>query len=358
MSLKKNLEEHDNRIDHRYYYVAGHISMSGQYEKEIIDKAGFKNRLLTWAYLGGVNKKQWPLFDYWMKRKKRDPEIQILMDSGAFTFGSKISQYDNAAYDAKLYEYIKFIKRYKGRIDHYICLDHIWSVDKSIEYYDIMRSEGLDPIPVYHLGEPYEILEYYAENSTYIAIALRGAKQAHQYATLQKIFTDFPTHKFHALAVNGLTKIFLDFPFYSCDSSSWCKYALEGFLPLPPGLNKYNKVILAPPTEVCADELANSEIMEGFGGQSKKKFFIRRQPCFIDLQKAEQDKIKKWLRDDLKMPYEKLMGKSGMETGIIYYENRGIAYLKALKIEMDTKLHLKTDEVPVVQQYLFDASIE
>jgi hypothetical protein len=358
MSLKKNLAEHDQRIDHRYYYVAGHISMSAKYERQIIDNAGYKNRLLTWAYLGGVNKKQWPLFEFWLRRKKSDPEVQILMDSGAFSFGSKISEYDNDTYDGKLVEYIKFIKRYKNRIDKYICLDHIWSVDKSIEYYDRMRSEGLDPIPVYHLGEPYEILEYYAENSGYIAIALRGAKQAHQYATLQKIFNDYPNHKFHALAVNGLTKIFLDFPFYSCDSSSWCKYALEGFLPLPPGLNKYNKVILAPPSEVCANEAAHSEIIEQLYGKDKKQFFIRRQPCFIDLSKNEQDRIKKWLRDDLKMPYEKLMGKSGMETGIVYYENRGIAYLKALKVDMDARLDTKLDDVPVIQEYLFDASIE
>ena len=358
MPIKKNIIEHDDRKDHRYFYIAGHITMSGSYEKKIIDDAGFKNRLFTWAYLGGVNKKIWPLFDYWRKRKKNDSEIQILMDSGAFTFGSKISEYDNAKYDEKLDEYIKFIKKYEKSIDHYMALDHIWSVDKSIEYYDKMRSEGLDPVPVYHLGEPYEILEYYAENSGYIAIALRGAKQAHQYATLQKIFNDFPNHKFHALAVNGLTKIFLDFPFYSCDSSSWCRYALEGFLPLPPGINKYNKVILAPPTEVCTNIEEHSALLEDMAGGEKRKFFIRRQPCFIDLSKKEQESVKRFLKEEIKIPYEKLMGKDGMGTNIVFYENRGIAYLKALGLEMEYKLGRKVDNVPVVQEYLFDASIE
>ena len=358
MALKKDLDDNGSKVDHGYIYIAGHITMNGNFEKKIIDKAGYKNRLFTWAYLGGVSHKLDSVFKYWVKRKKTDPEIQIFMDSGAFTFGGKISEYDNEAYDAKLDEYIKFIKKYKNGIDHYMALDHIWSVDKSIEYYDKMLSEGLDPVPVYHLGEPYEILEYYAENSDYIAIALRGAKQAHQYAMLQKIFNDYPNKKFHALAVNGLTKIFLDFPFYSCDSSSWCKYALEGFLPLPPGLNKYNKVFLAPPTQVCTNEDENSEIIEGFGKHKKKKYFIRRQPCFIDLPKYEQDRIKQWLKNDLQMPYESLMGKTGMETGIKYYENRGIAYLMALKIEMDTKLSKRVNEVPVIQDYLFNANIE
>lgn len=358
MPVKKDLKSHADKTDHGYFYIAGHITMSGQYEKRIIDDAGFKNRLMTWAYLGGVNKKLWPVFDYWRKRKKKDLEIQILLDSGAFTFGSKISEYDNEKYDQKLEEYIEFLKKYSNDIDYYIALDHIWSVDKSIEYYDKMRSEGMDPIPVYHLGEPYEILQYYAENSSYIAIALRGAKQAHQYAALQKIFSDYPNHKFHALAVNGLTKIYLDFPFYSCDSSSWNKYAMEGYIPLPPGVNKYNKVLLAPPTEVCANVDDHSALLEEMDGKERRKFFIRRQPCFIDLPKKEQESVKKFLKEQLNYPYEKLMGKDGMSTNIISLEHRGIAYLKALKIEMDYKLNRKVEEVQVVQEYLFDASIE
>lgn len=354
MPLKKNIENHDSHVNHRYVYLAGSISVNEKHEGEIIDKAGFKNRLLTWAYLGGVSEQHVETYNYWVKRKKQDPEIQIFIDSGAYTFGNKITEFEDDLYDKKLEEYIAFIKENKEYIDHYMGLDHIWNLNKSLEYYEKMLEEGLDPVPVYHLGEPYEVLEYYAQESSYIAIALRGAKEIHQYATLQKIFSDFPNHKFHALAVNSLTKLFLDFPFYSCDSSSWTFRSWDGYIALPPGLSKYNKVMLALPPSVVSNQDEHSETIYGLNGEEKKKFFIRRQPRFIDLQKNEQDRIKQWLEEELEIPLHTLIGHSGTENSMENYENRGIAYLKALKIEMDNSLSKKINNVEAVQGYLFD----
>lgn len=158
------------------------------------------------------------------------------LDSGAFTVWRQGRAIDLAAY-------VEFIKRHEHLLAGYIALDVIpgepgrmpteeeakIATDKTMANLDLMRVAGLKPIPVYHEGEPIEVLdEYVRQGHDLIALggtASRGRPEMVDW--LLPLFERFPEQKFHGLAMTQ-ARIIRHLPFYSVDSTSWLNFARYG----------------------------------------------------------------------------------------------------------------------------------
>lgn len=155
-------------------------------------------------------------------------KVNLFIDSGAY---SALTQGVNI----NIYEYIKFIKKYKNIITTYANLDVIGEVPNeetakaTLENQKIMEAEGLSPLPAFHQGEPYDYLEYYVKNYNYIGlggmVGTMGAPQRMKW--LDTCFGDYicdsngyPKVRVHGYGVTALQALFR-YPWYSVDSTSW-----------------------------------------------------------------------------------------------------------------------------------------
>jgi predicted TIM-barrel fold metal-dependent hydrolase len=96
-----------------------------------------------------------------------------------------------------------------------------------------MRKEGLFPIPVYHDGEPWRILEEYVDNCSYIglgAVAYKSNKA--RLLFFDRIFERFPNRTkvgFHGFGVLGWN-ILERYPWRSVDSSTISTLGRNGII--------------------------------------------------------------------------------------------------------------------------------
>lgn len=163
-------------------------------------------------------------------------KCNILLDSGAFSIWKRGLEFP-------LNDYIEYCKRHAHEVDAYVALDALpgengmmdhsqaaieKSASKSYENLQIMKAEGLSPIPVFHQGERFEWLDKMLEDGeTYIGIS--PYLRSHQSEVIQwmdKCYTRITdskgrpyvkTHGFGVTACNLCTR----YPFYSVDSTSW-----------------------------------------------------------------------------------------------------------------------------------------
>lgn len=163
-------------------------------------------------------------------------KCNILLDSGAFSAWRR-------NIDLPLKDYMAYCKAHAKDVDAYVNMDCIpgengkmdhsqssieKSAAKSYENLQLMKAEGLSPIPVFHQGERFEWLDkMLADGETYVGIS--PYMRAHQSEIIQwmdKAFsriTDkegkplIKTHGFGVTACNLCTR----FPWYSVDSTSW-----------------------------------------------------------------------------------------------------------------------------------------
>ena len=107
-----------------------------------------------------------------------------------------------------------------------------------------MRSEGLRPIPVWHLGTEKEFLLAYLDQADFVGISLRkdtdAKKQIPELDDLWLYYlidhSGFPKAKFHLFGVASLPVI-SRYPWWSFDSTSWVESAKFGSIYLPKALN-------------------------------------------------------------------------------------------------------------------------
>lgn len=168
-----------------------------------------------------------------------------LVDCGAFTAWTKGRPVD-------LDQYIAFCQGLEAKkaaglpLDGYLALDVIpgtyngpmptedecrWALGKSLENLARMRAAGLNPVPIYHEGEPMAVLDaYVAEGHDLIAIgatASRGKPEIVDW--LKPIFNRHPGQAFHGLAMTQ-RRCIEGFPFASVDSTTWlnfCRFGLK-----------------------------------------------------------------------------------------------------------------------------------
>jgi len=175
------------------------------------------------------------LTSYFYIRKKRDflsrwisEGKNILLDSGAFSAWTA-----NLTLDVR--EYMKFIRIYKQDIPNYISLDSIGDAGKSIENYNIMLEKGYKPIPCFHYNEDFKALDYYVSKSEYVGLGgMVGIDVRQKSKWLDKIFTKYPTTKFHGFGMTAYRLLFR-YPWYSVDSTTWLQGGKLGKVMLPDG---------------------------------------------------------------------------------------------------------------------------
>jgi len=142
---------------------------------------------------------------------------QVFADSGAFsayTVGAEVT----------VDGYVAWLRRWQHLLTTYVVLDVIRDPDATRANQERMEDAGLHPIPVFHVGTPWDELERLCEAYPYIALGgMVGAGSARQ--VLRWCIDAFRIARqtgtvFHGFGQTTL-QVLRDLPWYSVDSSSW-----------------------------------------------------------------------------------------------------------------------------------------
>ncbi|MDI9829712.1 hypothetical protein [Streptomyces sp. KAU_LT] len=120
-------------------------------------------------------------------------------------------------------DYAQWCHQHDDQLTLYANLDVIGAPEATWRNQKELEAHGLEPIPVFHTGEPWHWLErYIGDGYTYIALGkLLGNPLPDVLAWLDKVFRIADGRAvFHGF---GLTvdRALREFPFYSVDSSTW-----------------------------------------------------------------------------------------------------------------------------------------
>ena len=158
---------------------------------------------------------------------------RIILDSGAYTVFKQGSTID-------IDEYAEFVKNSNSVFCDYFNLDVIGDCVTSYKQWVYLRSLGLNPIPVFHLGGDETYLLKYLKQTDYIAIgAVAGKSTPQRLLALDYLWNKYfinssgePLYKIHGL---GMTSIDLikRYPWYSVDSTSILFTGIYGKIYLP-----------------------------------------------------------------------------------------------------------------------------
>ena len=160
----------------------------------------------------------------------KENKVNLFLDSGAFSAQMK-------QLEINLDDYIKFVKEHEHVLEIYANLDVVGmpgeppdrrSAEKTLENQKKMEAAGLKPLPAFHLGEPFEFLQYYIDNYDYLALGgIAGDSGNKLIPWLDKCFARFicdadgmPKIKIHGYGITALT-LMMRYPWYSVDSTSW-----------------------------------------------------------------------------------------------------------------------------------------
>lgn len=200
------------------------------------------------GYVEKLNDRERTLFDnvefdlesyHYVKSQRYVDEMRaqgakVFLDSGAFsawTLGTKLD----------LPGYCEYIKRNADILrveDNSIMASVLDAVGDPLGTYRNqleMEARGVRPLPCFHKGEDPKYLEYYMQHYEYITIGGMVGSGAMQLTHwLDRIWGKYlvdgagkPKIKVHGF---GLTSVPLmqQYPWTSCDSSSWIQYAVYG----------------------------------------------------------------------------------------------------------------------------------
>lgn len=159
-----------------------------------------------------------------------------LLDSGAFSMWRRQKA-------VSLDKYMSFIDKTNQMLDGYFALDVIpgspgkmptkdeakMASDESLRNLQIMELNGFRPIPVYHEGEPIELLDHLVSRK-YPLIALGATASRGRPEIVDWLLPIFQRHKhqaFHGLAMTQ-RRIIEWLPFESVDSTTWLNFAKYG----------------------------------------------------------------------------------------------------------------------------------
>ena len=155
--------------------------------------------------------------------QQNEKKVNLFLDSGAFSATRRGAV-------IVLDEFIKFAKKNETHCEVIANLDVIGDGDATRRNQKKMEAEGLNPLPVYHYGEPRKHLIYYVNMNRYDYIGIGGMVPIptdQLVPWLDEIFGEYicdekgdPRVKVHGFGVSSL-KIMLRYPWYSIDTSVW-----------------------------------------------------------------------------------------------------------------------------------------
>jgi hypothetical protein len=141
----------------------------------------------------------------------------VFADSGAFSAYAQGESVD-------VYAYAEWLHKNKKFFEVYANLDVKGDVEKGLRNQEILEGEGLSPIPVFHMGEPWDVFEDMCNRYEYIALggvaggSVRGQTLTGWLAQCFEIAMD--KARLHGFGMTDY-KLVATFPFYSVDSKSW-----------------------------------------------------------------------------------------------------------------------------------------
>ena len=188
-------------------YFAGYST-----DKEIFQVPGAENFLESYLLFRNKDYKQYHEERHLLGKR-------LFLDSGAFSAFTQGKKIDIDAY-------ADFVKANEKYITTYATLDVIGDYKGTEKNTRYLESKGLHPLPTFHFGSPYEVLEKMVDEYEGQYIALGGLvplalDRTTMQAHLDKCFSIIKTRvKVHAFGVNGVWA-WLRYPFYSADATSW-----------------------------------------------------------------------------------------------------------------------------------------
>lgn len=192
-------------------YVAGNTNSSRSSERDYENDV--RNRLLSYAFKNDWAKQE---FEFWIQNNPS--EASVFLDSGAFSAFTLGRQID-------LGEYCEYVKENAAALAAYAVLDVIGDSKATRKALLEMRARGLNPVPIFHAGEPLAMLTELLNESDYIAfggLVARGYSRDQMRQMLDTYFAEaerFWPVKIHGLGVSAQWAI-ERYPFFSVDSSS------------------------------------------------------------------------------------------------------------------------------------------
>lgn len=176
------------------------------------ERSGLRLRiLLSYHYYRDVD-----LFELFAKYFEK-PWPDVFLDSGAYSAESQGAVIDIGAY-------AEWVKHHASIANVYANLDVIGDPAGTERNQRELERRGLSPLPVFHTGEPWSVLENLCNRYAYVALGgmVGKAKQRAQLqAWIAKAFSIAGERAvFHGF---GMTYwgLMCAFPWYSVDSSSW-----------------------------------------------------------------------------------------------------------------------------------------
>lgn len=157
---------------------------------------------------------------------------RLFLDSGAFSA-------DKSGEPIKLDDYIQFIHNHRNKFTVYANLDVIGDWKQTWANQRSMEAEGLTPLPVHHLEDPMECLDWCLEYKYFALGGIAGGATTKDrirfFDKCWNIICDkdgFPQSKVHGFGMAS-PKLVFKYPWYSIDSSSWVAYGRYGLIIIP-----------------------------------------------------------------------------------------------------------------------------
>jgi hypothetical protein len=197
-------------------YLAGLHGLVGSGVLEHIHDLGYTyNTLESYYYLKDSKKGIQEIIEG-IKAEK------VFLDSGAFSAFNK-------GIEIPVAEYSAFVAEHQHLFDVVASMDVKGDPEKSWENQKIMESFGLNPIPVYHVGEDLKWLYKYLDNYEYFGIgtAVSPIHSDRLRREFEQVFQADPEHKYHGFGMTD-TRWLQIFPWHTVDSLSWCMTGAYG----------------------------------------------------------------------------------------------------------------------------------
>jgi hypothetical protein len=157
-----------------------------------------------------------------------EPYPEIFADSGAFSAQTQRVQ-------IPLDAYMLWIRRWEHRFTTYANLDVIGHWQATAAHQATMEAADLAPLPVFHVGEPWPVLEGLLERYRYIALGGLVPHLRYTDRVMPWLIKAFRLAKdravYHGFGVTNW-EILKALPWYSVDSSSWGAGFRYGQVPL------------------------------------------------------------------------------------------------------------------------------
>lgn len=147
--------------------------------------------------------------------KKIGRPRKIFLDSGAYSakqLGIKIDRQ----------EYLEFIKQYRQQIDVCANLDVIGDHKGTADNQNFFEKNNIQPLPVYHRGEPFSVYEAMLKKYRYVALGGMTKNTTQRSLWLARCFIAAQTYKtkLHGFGVTHIETLY-SFPFFSTDATTW-----------------------------------------------------------------------------------------------------------------------------------------